>query len=95
MTNRAKHFTQTWEDPEVDVQKLGINADDNILAITSAGDNVLHYAIASNVHTIHAVDMNPCQVSRVSRLLPYSTLRAIFSSSSLPRLNPLHMKTSG
>jgi S-adenosylmethionine:diacylglycerol 3-amino-3-carboxypropyl transferase len=53
---------KTWEDPEVDVQRLGINADDKILAITSAGDNVLHYAIAANVKTIHAVDMNPCQV---------------------------------
>ncbi|KAG8984034.1 hypothetical protein FRB93_006827 [Tulasnella sp. JGI-2019a] len=51
----------TWEDPRVDVERLGITKDDSILAITSAGDNVLHYAIAAGVERIHAVDMNPCQ----------------------------------
>ena len=46
---------QTWEDPEVDVRKLGINKDDHVLAITSAGDNVLHYALAAQCARIHAV----------------------------------------
>lgn len=31
------------------------------MAITSAGDNVLHYALAAGCERIHAVDMNPCQ----------------------------------
>ncbi|KAG8843241.1 hypothetical protein FRB96_004229 [Tulasnella sp. 330] len=51
----------TWEDPGIDVERLNITKDDHILAITSAGDNVLHYAIAAGVERIHAVDMNPCQ----------------------------------
>lgn len=46
---------QTWEDPDVDVKKLGINKNDHVLAITSAGDNVLHYALAAHCERIHAV----------------------------------------
>lgn len=46
---------QTWEDPAVDVKKLDINKDDHILAITSAGDNVLHYALTAKPARIHAV----------------------------------------
>ena len=46
---------QTWEDPDVDVKKLGINKDDHVLAITSAGDNVLHYALAASCARVHAV----------------------------------------
>lgn len=37
------------------MRKLGINADDSVLAITSAGDNVLHYALAAQCKRIHAV----------------------------------------
>ncbi|WVQ79348.1 hypothetical protein IAT38_001445 [Cryptococcus sp. DSM 104549] len=58
---RTHIYGWTWEDPAVDVKKLGINKDDHILAITSAGDNVLHYALAAQPARIHAVDMNPCQ----------------------------------
>jgi hypothetical protein len=39
----------------VDVRKLDINKEDHILAITSAGDNVLHYAVAAGCERIHAV----------------------------------------
>ncbi|OCF42021.1 betaine lipid synthase [Kwoniella heveanensis CBS 569] len=58
---RTHIYGWTWEDPAVDVKKLNINKDDHILAITSAGDNVLHYALAASPARIHAVDMNPCQ----------------------------------
>ncbi|EIW71585.1 hypothetical protein TREMEDRAFT_67852 [Tremella mesenterica DSM 1558] len=58
---RTHIYGWTWEDPDVDVRKLGINKDDHILAITSAGDNVLHYALSAQCARIHAVDMNPCQ----------------------------------
>lgn len=43
------------------MERLGINADDSVLAITSAGCNVLHYALSARCKAIHAVDMNPCQ----------------------------------
>jgi betaine lipid synthase len=52
-TNKADR--KTWEDPDVDVKKLGINSEDKLLAITSAGDNVLHYALAAQCKQIHAV----------------------------------------
>ncbi|OCF62173.1 betaine lipid synthase [Kwoniella mangroviensis CBS 10435] len=58
---RTHIYGWTWEDPAVDVKKLNITKDDHILAITSAGDNVLHYALAASPARIHAVDMNPCQ----------------------------------
>ncbi|WWC92743.1 uncharacterized protein L201_007702 [Kwoniella dendrophila CBS 6074] len=58
---RTHIYGWTWEDPAVDVKKLNINENDHILAITSAGDNVLHYALAASPARIHAVDMNPCQ----------------------------------
>ncbi|WOO81404.1 uncharacterized protein LOC62_03G004932 [Vanrija pseudolonga] len=58
---RTHIYGWTWEDPDVDVKRLGINKDDHVLAITSAGDNVLHYALAAQCARIHAVDMNPCQ----------------------------------
>jgi betaine lipid synthase len=58
---RTHIYGWTWEDPDVDVKKLNINASDRVLAITSAGDNVLHYALAAGCERIHAVDMNPCQ----------------------------------
>lgn len=40
------------------MRKLGINKDDHVLAITSAGDNVLHYALAAQCERIHAVGMS-------------------------------------
>jgi betaine lipid synthase len=46
---------QVWEDPKVDVERLGIVSEDSVLAITSAGDNVLHYALAAKCKAIHAV----------------------------------------
>jgi betaine lipid synthase len=52
---RTHIYGWTWEDPDVDVKKLGINRNDHVLAITSAGDNVLHYALAAQPERIHAV----------------------------------------
>lgn len=57
---RTHIYGWTWEDPDCDVKKLDIKDGDSILAITSAGDNVLHYAAKADV-TVHSVDMNPCQ----------------------------------
>ena len=52
-------YSFTWEDPEEDLRHLQLTAQDTVFAITSAGDNVLHYAINSKPRCIHAVDMNP------------------------------------
>lgn len=52
----------TWEDPREDHNILKFTSEDTVLAITSAGDNILHYAALPNPpKKIHAVDLNPCQ----------------------------------
>merc|ERR1712185_543786 len=52
----------TWEDPREDHNILKFTSEDTVLAITSAGDNILSYATLPNPpKRIHAVDLNPCQ----------------------------------
>lgn len=53
-------YAFTWEDARMDARLLKINSDDVILAITSAGDNILSYAL-ERPKRIHAVDLNPAQ----------------------------------
>ncbi|KAF9060572.1 hypothetical protein BDP27DRAFT_1339414 [Rhodocollybia butyracea] len=54
-------YSFTWEDPEVDMQHLSLSPSDSMFVVTSAGDNPLHYSIASSPRNIYSVDMNPCQ----------------------------------
>jgi betaine lipid synthase len=53
-------YAFTWEDARTDRRLLKITEDDVILAITSAGDNVLAYAL-DKPKRIHAIDLNPAQ----------------------------------
>ncbi|KAI9726206.1 MAG: hypothetical protein M1828_001879 [Chrysothrix sp. TS-e1954] len=53
-------YAFTWEDVSIDARVLKIREDDVVLAITSAGDNILAYAL-EGPKRIHAVDMNPNQ----------------------------------
>ncbi|OJJ01128.1 hypothetical protein ASPVEDRAFT_52147 [Aspergillus versicolor CBS 583.65] len=53
-------YAFTWEDPRVDHRLLDIKRDDVILAITSAGDNILDY-LQKSPRRVHAVDLNPNQ----------------------------------
>ena len=53
-------YAFTWEDARVDSRLLKITSDDVILAITSAGDNILSYCL-ERPKRIHAVDLNPAQ----------------------------------
>jgi len=53
-------YNQCWEDPRLDREALRIQRDDTLLVITSAGCNVLDYAL-ENPRRIHAIDMNPKQ----------------------------------
>ena len=55
-------YAFTWEDPREDNKLLNFTSDDTVLAITSAGDNILSYAsLPTPPKKIHAVDLNPCQ----------------------------------
>ncbi|KAH0561936.1 hypothetical protein GP486_003354 [Trichoglossum hirsutum] len=53
-------YAFTWEDPRVDQRILELGSDDVVLAVTSAGDNILAYAL-EGPKRIHAVDLNPAQ----------------------------------
>jgi betaine lipid synthase len=53
-------YAFTWEDTRVDHRLLRLDSHDVVLAITSAGDNILSYALSSPAR-IHAVDLNPNQ----------------------------------
>ncbi|KAI0370605.1 hypothetical protein BV20DRAFT_1074362 [Pilatotrama ljubarskyi] len=53
-------YAFTWEDPAEDQRLLNIGEEDVVFAITSAGDNVLSYAL-HRPQSIHAVDLNPAQ----------------------------------
>ncbi|KAK0870209.1 hypothetical protein LTR87_013417 [Friedmanniomyces endolithicus] len=53
-------YAFTWEDSRTDARLLKITNEDMILAITSAGDNILSYAL-ERPKRIHAVDLNPAQ----------------------------------
>lgn len=55
-------YAFTWEDPREDIKILNIKPTDTMLAITSAGDNILAYACMDNApKRIHGVDLNPHQ----------------------------------
>jgi betaine lipid synthase len=49
-------YAFTWEDSQTDARILKVKSDDVILAITSAGDNILSYAL-ERPKRIHAVDL--------------------------------------
>ncbi|CAF0963342.1 unnamed protein product [Didymodactylos carnosus] len=53
-------FNCVWEDPLLDIEALEISEKDNIMAITSAGCNILTYVLQKPNH-IYAIDINPCQ----------------------------------
>ncbi len=58
--SRALVYNTCWEDPAVDRLALDLRHDDTLLVITSAGCNVLDYALTAP-RRIHAVDANPRQ----------------------------------
>ncbi|KAG9245506.1 hypothetical protein BJ878DRAFT_14677 [Calycina marina] len=67
-------YAFTWEDTRVDHRLLKIGSNDVVLAITSAGDNILSYALGSPAR-IHAVDLNPNQNHLLElKVAAYSTL---------------------
>jgi S-adenosylmethionine-diacylglycerol 3-amino-3-carboxypropyl transferase len=58
--SRALVYNTCWEDPAVDRMVLDIGPSDQLLVITSAGCNVLDYALLGP-ERIYAVDANPRQ----------------------------------
>jgi S-adenosylmethionine-diacylglycerol 3-amino-3-carboxypropyl transferase len=67
-------YNTCWEDPAVDRQAVNFCADDVLLVITSAGCNVLDYALLAPKR-IHAVDANPRQTALLE--LKVAAVRAL------------------
>lgn len=83
-------YAFTWEDSRVDERILNLGPDDVVLAITSAGDNILSYARQSPA-TIHAIDLNPSQnhllelkVASYAAALPYDDFWKMFGDGKHP-----------
>lgn len=82
-------YAFTWEDTRVDERILNLKSDDVVLAICSAGDNILSYALQSPAR-VHAVDLNPTQCHLLElkvaayHSLPYEDFWKIFGEGKHP-----------
>ncbi|KAK1595796.1 uncharacterized protein LY79DRAFT_680570 [Colletotrichum navitas] len=87
-------YAFTWEDSQVDERLLRLGSDDVVLAITSAGDNILSYAMQSPAR-IHAVDLNPTQNHLLElkvasyTALPYEDFWKLFGEGKHPEFRSL------
>ena len=87
-------YAFTWEDTRVDASLLQLGPDDVVLAITSAGDNILSYAMKSPAR-IHAIDLNPSQNHLLElkvasyTALPYEDFWKIFGEGKHPEFRSL------
>ena len=93
--SRALVYNTCWEDPAVDRQALALGDSDTLLAITSAGCNVLDYALLAPRH-IHAVDANPRQNALLElkiaaiRHLAFDDFFALFGEGHHPGIRDLY-----
>jgi betaine lipid synthase len=87
-------YAFTWEDSRVDDRLLKLDSNDVVLAITSAGDNILSYAMSGPAR-IHAVDLNPSQNHLLElkvaafTALPYADFWKIFGLGRHPGFRSL------
>jgi len=87
-------YNQCWEDPRVDHQALRLSGDDRVLAITSAGCNVLDYALSGA--QVLAVDANPRQNHLLSlkiagiRALDFESFFELFGRGGSPRAEAMY-----
>ncbi|KAH6900388.1 hypothetical protein B0T10DRAFT_26669 [Thelonectria olida] len=88
-------YAFTWEDTRVDERLLKLGADDKVLAITSAGDNILSYLTQSPAR-VHAVDLNPTQnhllelkAAAYTSGLPYEDFWMIFGEGKHPHFREI------
>jgi S-adenosylmethionine-diacylglycerol 3-amino-3-carboxypropyl transferase len=93
--SRALVYNTCWEDPAVDRQVLHLNDSDRMLVITSAGCNVLDYALLGPAE-IHAVDANPRQNALLElklagiRRLEFEDFFAAFGHGHHPRFETIY-----
>ena len=93
--SRSLVYNTCWEDPAVDRRALQLNPDDTMLVITSAGCNVLDYAL-TGPKRIHAVDTNPRQTALLElklaavRNLDYPDFFALFGQGRHTHFHDLY-----
>ena len=96
--SRSLVYNTCWEDPAVDRLALDLRPEDTVLTITSAGCNVLDYALAG-VKRIHAVDANPRQTALLElklaavRRLEHDDFFQIFGYGYHPRFREIYHDT--
>lgn len=82
-------YNTCWEDPRIDRMALNLRADDTVLTITSAGCNVLDYALLGP-RQIYAVDINYRQNALLElklaaiKALEFDTFFNLFGDGHLP-----------
>jgi S-adenosylmethionine-diacylglycerol 3-amino-3-carboxypropyl transferase len=87
-------YNQCWEDPARDQEALELGPDDRVLAITSAGCNVLDYALRGA--RVLAVDANPRQNHLLElklagiRTLTFDDFFALFGDGATPRAREIY-----
>src|SRR5436305_500073 len=59
---RGLVYSQIWEDPEIDLEAMGLGPEHHVVSIASGGCNVLSYLTASPAR-ITAVDVNRAHVA--------------------------------
>lgn len=93
--SRALVYNTCWEDPAVDRLALNLTPEDTLLVITSAGCNVLDYAL-TGPRRIHAVDANPRQNALLElklagiRRLDHADFFAVFGHGYHPQFRDLY-----
>jgi S-adenosylmethionine-diacylglycerol 3-amino-3-carboxypropyl transferase len=92
---RSLVYNTCWEDPAVDRKALDLGPDDVLLAITSAGCNVLDYALHKPAK-IYAVDANPRQTALLElktaaiRHLDYEDFFSLFGRGYHPEIEQIY-----
>ena len=93
--SRSLVYNTCWEDPAVDRRALDLRTDDTLLVITSAGCNILDYALCAP-ERIHAVDANPRQTALLElklagiRRLDFDDFFALFGAGRHPHIEALY-----
>lgn len=88
-------YNACWEDPRLDRQALDLGPQDSVAVITSAGCNVLDYAL-TGPRRIYAIDVNPRQNALLElkvagiRALEFEPFFDLFGQGFCPEANKLY-----
>jgi S-adenosylmethionine-diacylglycerol 3-amino-3-carboxypropyl transferase len=95
--SRSLVYNTCWEDPAVDRIALQLSPHDTMLVITSAGCNVLDYALAGPGR-IYSVDANPRQTALLElklaaiRSFEFEDFYAVFGDGAHPEFERLYRR---